>query len=313
MAEQDSSKSEATSSRRLPKPNEPVPTLSLPAAGLLAGGLALWIGSTAMALAKRWPWPVSTLINAFASYMLFTVAHDASHGSLSTSKAVNTALGRVGTAGFAPHVGFHTWQFIHLEHHRHVNNPDRDPDHYTERGPAWQRPLRWLTIDLYYIFFYAPKLSSRPRSEQVELGVNAALLAGTTAAAIKTGRFRQLVLFILLPIRLTLMWLGYAFDYLPHHDLETTARENQFKTTRNRIGLEPVLSPAMLYQNYHLVHHLHPRIPFHRYVAAWRRNEEEYLTHEPPLVDALGRTLSVDEYRARRGLSIDEATARDAS
>ncbi|MCD2195873.1 fatty acid desaturase [Actinomycetospora endophytica] len=313
MAEQDSPQSKATSSRKLPKPDEPVPKLSLPAAGLLVGGLALWVGSTAMALAKRWPWPVSTLLNAFASYMLFTVAHDAGHGSLSTSKAVNTALGRVGTAGFAPHVGFHTWKFIHLEHHRHVNNPERDPDHYTERGPAWQRPLRWLTIDLYYVLFYAPKLSSRPRSEQVELGANALLLAGTTAAAIKTGRFHQMVLFVLLPIRLTLMWLGYAFDYLPHHDLTTTARENQFKTTRNRIGFESTLSPAMLFQNYHLVHHLHPRIPFHRYVAAWRRNEEEYLTHEPPLTDVRGRPLTMDEYRARRGLRIDGATARDAS
>lgn len=311
MADRGAPQSTMTPSRRLPRPNEPVPALSLPAAGLLAGGVGLWVGSTAMALARRWPWPLSILLNAFASYMLFTVAHDASHGSLSTSKGVNTALGRIGTAGFAPHVGFHTWQFIHLEHHRHTNDAERDPDHYTERGPAWQRPLRWLTIDLFYILFYAPKLRSRPRSEQVELGVNALLLAGSTAAAIKTGRFHQMVLFLLLPIRLTLMWLGYAFDYLPHHDLETTARENPFRTTRNRIGLESVVSPAMLFQNYHLVHHLHPRIPFHRYVAAWRRNEEEYLTHEPPLTDVRGRWLTVDEYRARRGL--DRTPVRDAS
>ena len=33
----------------------------------------------------------------------------------------------------------------------------------------------------------------------------------------------------------------------------------------------------MLYQNYHLVHHLHPVIPFYRYVAVWRRGEESYL------------------------------------
>lgn len=140
MAVRGSSTSGTTPSRTLPKPDEPVPALSVPAAGLAVGGVALWVGSTLAALGGRLARPVAVLLNAFASYMLFTVAHDASHGSLSTSKAVNTAPGRVGTAGFAPHVGFHTWQFIHLEHHRHTNNADRDPDHYTERGPAWQLP-----------------------------------------------------------------------------------------------------------------------------------------------------------------------------
>jgi ring-1,2-phenylacetyl-CoA epoxidase subunit PaaE len=313
MAKAGTQVTRTTASRKLPKPDEPVPALSRPAVGLVVGGIALWIGSTAMALAKRWPWPISTLVNAIAAYLLFTVAHDASHQSLSTSRGVNTALGRVGTLGFAPHVGFHSWRFIHLEHHRFVNDEARDPDHYTERGPAWQRPLRWLTVDLYYMRFYLPKLKSRPRSEQVELGFNWLLLVGTTVAAIVTGRFRKLLLFVFLPIRLSLMWLGYAFDYLPHHDLTTTARENNFKTTRNRVGLEPVLSPLMLYQNYHLVHHLHPRIPFHRYVAAWRRNEEDYLTHDPPLTDVRGRPLTLDEYRRRRGLSDTAADASNAA
>jgi ring-1,2-phenylacetyl-CoA epoxidase subunit PaaE len=59
----------------------------------------------------------------------------------------------------------------------------------------------------------------------------------------------------------------------------------------------------LLYQNDHLVHHLHPSIPFHRYIAAWRRNEEEYLAHDPPLTDVLGRPLAIEEYRRRRGLN----------
>lgn len=77
---------------------------------------------------------------------------------------------------------------------------------------------------------------------------------------------------------------------------------NQFKTTRNRIGLERFLTPAMLYQNYHLVHHLHPIVPFYRYIAVWRRNEEEYLEREPPLATPLGRPLSANEYRRLRAL-----------
>ena len=75
------------------------------------------------------------------------------------------------------------------------------------------------------------------------------------------------------------------------------------KTTRNRIGWELLLTPALLYQNYHLVHHLHPLVPFYRYLTVWRRNEPRYLEGGPALSTARGRELTVDEYRAIRELA----------
>jgi ring-1,2-phenylacetyl-CoA epoxidase subunit PaaE len=69
--------------------------------------------------------------------------------------------------------------------------------------------------------------------------------------------------------------------------------------------MEPVMNAVLLYQNYHLVHHLHPLIPFYRYVSAWRRNEEDYLAHDPALTTIAGRELTAEEYRRRRGLAAD--------
>jgi ring-1,2-phenylacetyl-CoA epoxidase subunit PaaE len=63
-----------------------------------------------------------------------------------------------------------------------------------------------------------------------------------------------------------------------------------------------LLNPLLLYQNYHLVHHLHPIIPFYRYVRVWRRNEDEYLAHDPALSTVGGRELTVEEYRRLREL-----------
>ena len=70
----------------------------------------------------------------------------------------------------------------------------------------------------------------------------------------------------------------------------------------NRIGSEPWLSPLLLYQNYHLVHHLHPVVPFYRYIRVWRRNEEAYLDGGPALTTVRGRPITVEEYRALRRL-----------
>ena len=104
-------------------------------------------------------------------------------------------------------------------------------------------------------------------------------------------------------MRLAVMWLGFAFDFLPHHGLHLTPSEDRFKTTRNRVGLERLLSPLLLYQNYHLVHHLHPRIPFYKYVEVWRRKEREHLANGPVLSDVRGRELTVEEYRRLRELA----------
>ena len=70
------------------------------------------------------------------------------------------------------------------------------------------------------------------------------------------------------------------------------------------------MNPLMLYQNYHLVHHIHPTIPFYRYVQAWRRAESDYLDRGAPISTAWGSELSPAEYRAWR--QITDNVDRDA-
>jgi fatty acid desaturase len=158
-----------------------------------------------------------------------------------------------------------------MQHHRFTNDERQDPDDYAGRGPRWQRLPRWMTVDLYYMVFYVPKLRTRPRGERVELATVWLLVIGLAAAAALSGHLLELVLLLFIPARLATLWLGFAFDYLPHNRLNLTAGDDRFKATRNRIGFERLLSPLLLYQNYHLVHHLHPVVPFHRYIAVWPR------------------------------------------
>ena len=289
--------------RRIPHPQVETPRLSLPAFGLFLAGLGLWAGSTALALRGAWPLFASVPLNAIAVYVLFTVMHDASHNSLSSSAAVNLWLGRIAVLFFASFASFRTFRFIHMQHHRFTNDHAQDPDDYAGRGPRWQRPLRWASTDLNYLAFYLPKLRSRPRAERTELALVACLMLAFILAAFVSGHLVALLVLLVLPARLTNLWLGFAFDYLPHHGLDITAAQDRFKATRNRIGAERLLTPLLLYQNYHLVHHLHPVVPFHRYVSLWLRNEDAYLEHEPALSTVRGRAITPDEYRRMRELA----------
>jgi ring-1,2-phenylacetyl-CoA epoxidase subunit PaaE len=288
---------------RIPDPQEPVPTLAGPTFALLVVGIALWTGSTVLWLERQWWWGFTIVLNAVASYLLFTVAHDAAHHATSANSRANQWIGRLATPLFAPHASFRTWRFIHMQHHRFTNHDDgRDPDRYTMAGPGWQRPLRWLTVDLQYMLFYIPKLSARPRGEQAEQLVSLGLFVAVIVASVLTGHLVDLLVVLLIPCRLAVLFLGWAFDYLPHHHLHATPTENRFRATRNRVGRERALSPVLLYQNYHLVHHLHPTVPFYRYLVVWRRGEEAYLEHDPALSTVRGRALTADEYREIRGL-----------
>ena len=136
-----------------------------------------------------------------------------------------------------------------MQHHRFTNHHDdgRDPDGYTMRGPSWQRPLRWLTIDLVlHGLLPARSSGSRPRAEKVELAVQW-LLVGASDDRSDRDRVRASSCsswLYILPAALAVLWLAFAFDYLPHHGLHHRPSEDKLKTTRNRVGCERLLSPC---------------------------------------------------------------------
>jgi fatty acid desaturase len=195
------------------------------------------------------------------------------------------------------------FRFIHMQHHRFTNHEDgSDPDHYTQGGPALLLPLRWLTVDLHYVGFYLRRIGARPASEKRETLISFLLVAGVLVALALTGHAFEVLVLYLVPGRIAVLILAWSFDWLPHHGLHDTPKTDRYRSTRNIVGAERLLTPLMLYQNYHLVHHLHPVIPFYRYIAVWRRNEDAYLDQDPALVSPLGRPVTAEEQRRLREL-----------
>jgi phenylacetate-CoA oxygenase/reductase PaaK subunit len=287
----------------LPDPGEAVPKLSWPIVGIFTAALVLFATSSWAALGDHAPRPVTIALNAAAIFVMFTVLHDASHYSISRARWVNGVFGRAAMLFVSPLVAFPAFGFIHIEHHRHTNDDDHDPDHFASHGPWWQLPFRFAAMDIPYIVFYARNLDRRPRAEVAETAALIILSAGVIATTLVTGSFWLLAVVYLIPQRVATFVLAWWFDWLPHHGLDETQNENRYRATRTRVGMEWLLTPLMLSQNYHLVHHLHPSIPFYRYVTAWRRNEEAYLERDPAIATAFGRSLNPDEFRRWKELN----------
>lgn len=241
--------------------------LALPTLALCAAALALWAAGGALVVAGH---PVAgLLVAALGAYLGFTPMHDAAHQSVGRHKALNAVVGRLAALPLA--APFPAFRYVHLEHHKHTNDPARDPDHYSGRGPAWLRPLRWLTQDLHYYALYVR--AGRSRGEYVEVVATVVAMASLMAALAWLGALEWVLFGWILPARIATTALAYAFDYLPHRPHDVLGRDDRYRATSMRPAAW--LTPILVCQNHHLIHHLYPAVPFYRYPAVWRDREAE--------------------------------------
>ncbi|MEB3049467.1 fatty acid desaturase [Mycolicibacter sp. MYC123] len=290
--------------QRHPHPGESIPDVAWPTLTLGAVALVVFVLSTAAAIGGHAPIWLTITVNTAVVYAMFMVAHDALHHSLSSASWVNSVFGRAAWLFVGPMFSLPAFSYVHLQHHRNANDGDNDPDLFASHAPAWQLPFRWALMDAFYAVWYCRQLKRRlqrgrrrPLAEVAETVVVFSLSAVGLGAATLTGNFWTIVIVLLIPQRIGMAILGWWFDWLPHHGLEQTQQENRYRATRNRVGMEWLLMPVMLSQTYHLVHHLHPWLPFYRYGQAWRSNEDAYLAQNPALSTVFGRELTPQEYR----------------
>ena len=257
---------------------------------LLILAFTTFISASALYLTDQIPLALMIFLNSMASFWAFTVGHDASHNAITTNKKVNDWVGRISILLLSPIPFFRMFRFIHMQHHRFSNDPDKDPDYYCGKGSKWTLPLRWATLDLHYFTIYLrPSIfKKRPKDERKELFIALVWAATLVTAIISAGWGLEYLLIFLIPARIATIMLAFAFDFLPHYPHDFKSTEQPYKATLNRVGMEWLLTPLLLSQNYHLVHHLYPTVPFYRYIAVWRAKENFHLSNDPAQTSAFG-------------------------
>ena len=237
------------------------PTLLL-AGCVLLGEAGLW----AAVLVGAVPAWLGAIVATLLAYVAFTPVHDASHGAVGGSPRrawVDAAVGH--TLSLLLLAPYPVFRALHLRHHGATNHPERDPDVWVAGRTAVGTLARCMTImPHYYAVFFRevrrPGAAMRriaPRS-MATLGVHLLLLglAGWTL-----GWSVVLILWVG-PALAASGLLALLFDWAPHHP--HTSRKRGYDT---RLIDIPALTVPMLGQNFHLVHHLYPRVPFYRYAA----------------------------------------------
>ena len=249
------------------------PSTAWPTVGLALTCVAATAGALTGAVTAQVPTVVAAVIVFAAAFAAFTPMHDASHRSVSRNEWLNEVVGRASSMVLlAPYVAF---RYVHLQHHKHTNDAEHDPDFYAGRGSKWLLPLRWLTQDFHYYWVIATRWRQRPTAERVEVVINVATIVALVAGFIASGHGLTLLLAWLVPVRLAIACLALSFDYLPHVPYAARASEDRFAATR--ILIAPGLTGLFLFQNYHLIHHLYPGVPFYRYRKVFEARRDKLL------------------------------------
>ncbi len=208
-------------------------------------------------------------LNVLALHMAGTVIHDASHNAAHPNRTINSVMGH-GSAlllGFA----FPVFTRVHIQHHANVNDPENDPDHYVSTGgPLWMIAARFFYHEIY---FFQRRLWKN--DELMEWFLSRMFLAIVVFLGIQYGFIGYLMNYWFSPALVVGIALGLFFDYLPHRPFKETSR---WKNAR--VYPSPLINLLIFGQNYHLVHHLWPSIPWYKYQPAYR--------YMQPLLDEKG-------------------------
>jgi fatty acid desaturase len=221
-------------------------------------------------------YPLAIIVIGSRQRALATMVHEASHSTLTRSKGLARILATF-FSGYLVLSTFYAYKASHVaSHHGHFGDSERDPDYrymlqkgvydiQTKRKLIWEffiKPCLLGNVPSYLSYLLRARTftveKGEGRWESLWLGAYWAAIVGGSLAF---GQVMNLLLFWIVPLFTTFQVIGWFIELAEHAPLMHNRSELHMTRNRNSHWLELFLT-GMHGENYHLAHHLRPRIPF---------------------------------------------------
>lgn len=179
-------------------------------------------------------------------------------------------------------VPFPLFKRLHDRHHAFTNDPDQDPDHFSF-GHKWYQVLLncfYIPIQYHWLTFTKLKHVDNIRATYPTTIVYFSLVVGALSWIIVSGYIKELIFLLVIPNAVAILVLALFFDYIPHHPHKSIDRYHD-----SRIYPSRVLNLILLGQNYHLVHHMYPRVPWYKYKEVYEKILPDLEANNAPIED----------------------------
>lgn len=223
---------------------------------VFSGVLPLWIA-----------FPIATL-NIMLSYL---PSHEAQHDIIAKPGAplrwLNELVGHMSTIPLV--LPYRVAKLTHMEHHKHANHPELDPDYSSTASGPWASI--WGTIvnnqprasGGFNAYGVALQRIGRP-DVQLDGVIFQLVFYGILFGLAWSGYAIEAALLWWLPRHIALIYIRFYLSWAPHHPGQETGRYRDTRSFRSIFG-----NIGSMGMQYHIIHHLHPRIPLYRTPRAY--------------------------------------------
>ena len=239
----------------------------------LTGVLALWLAVPLVAV---------------LTYASYTVLHESVHGSITGNdqslRWLNKALGYM--AAWIVMIPLTAHRHEHTAHHRYANDETRDPDFHIgemrNSPPAFARAVVRAMVSQFR-YYSENRWTKAPSKEKAQLYLEVAAAITPRVAVMVAGYWVEGVALFVLGWLIGAILLLYLFAYVVHRPHEQVGRYVDTSTILLPQPLHALITWLWLFQNYHSIHHLFPRVPFYKYAQLYGELEKIMLAKGAPI------------------------------
>jgi len=247
--------------------------------GMFPWLMVIWAFANLICWLALWPLVFTDTLPLWLGFILATCnlalvylpTHDAQHNIIAGPgdklRWLNELVGHATSWVIA--IPFNALRYTHLEHHKHSNHPELDPDYSTHAPGPWsaiwqsiqsRQPGGGREID------YIETLKRVGREDIVVLSIIYRLSYITILCTLAWSGYALEALFLWwLPLQIATCHQDFFLSWAPHNPGLPTGRYRDTRSWKSAVG--NIFSMGM---QYHTVHHLHPYIPLNHTPAAYR-------------------------------------------
>ena len=226
------------------------------------GNFALWVALFPLVLTGAMPLWLGFVLATVCCTLAYLPSHEAQHSIIgaegSRLRWLNELVGHISLIPLA--FPYRIAWITHKQHHAHANDPALDPD-YGAAADTWYRSM-WQSLRTRpgnnEAYAEAVRRSDDPkvgRAVAEGAALNLTYYAVLTAMA-WSGHAIEAALLWWLPRHIGFTYISLFLSWAPHYPFAGTGRYTDTRAWKSPVGT--LLSMGM---EYHVVHHLSPKIP----------------------------------------------------
>jgi beta-carotene hydroxylase len=237
------------------------------------GNLAVWLSLWPLVLMDIMPLWLAFPIACANVALCYLPSHEAQHRIIAREGEplfwLNELVGHISTIPLVLPYG--VARLTHYEHHKYANHPDLDPDHSVTANGPWHaiwRSIQGRQPGAKGNLSYGATLDrlATPEADNARLWAIFAQLS--YIVILVTGAWMgyaiEMALLWWLPRHIGATYIQFFLSWAPHHPGHQQGRYKDTRAFKSLLG-----NVGSMGMQFHIVHHLYPRIPLMRTPAAY--------------------------------------------